>query len=205
MIKLVQSKWIFITIFLWITAVGYGFDKLWTYSALAGSAATAQDSWPTTSQLPSNRDLPTLVMIIHPQCACSRASLQVLKSILPKISGQFHVQLLFYAPSSMPLAWAKSDIWESAEGLPGVHTFLDKDGVEAKLFGASTSGQVLLFGKSGDLLFSGGITASRGHEGESTGSLALIDWVRTGFSLVRSTPVFGCHIFKNSDTTASMP
>ena len=49
----------------------------------------------------------------------------------------------------------------------------DVEGVEARRFGAQTSGTTSLYSPDGRLLFSGGITSSRGHEGDNAGEDAL--------------------------------
>jgi hypothetical protein len=71
-------------------------------------------------------------------------------------------------------------------------------GQEAKLFGAKTSGDVLLFGANGKLIFAGGITASRGHEGDNPGADAMLKALgesrRNKVSTTTATPVFGCSL-----------
>ena len=42
--------------------------------------------------------------------------------------------------------------------IPGVTTIVDRDGTQASLFGAETSGQVVLYDSHGELKFRGGIT-----------------------------------------------
>jgi hypothetical protein len=87
----------------------------------------------------------------------------------------------------------------------------DEDGAEAARFGAATSGQVLVYGRDGALVFSGGITAARGHFGDNEGSKAIAHFVAdprpaaevrerspadaSAGNLAR-TPVFGCPIFE---------
>jgi hypothetical protein len=46
-------------------------------------------------------------------------------------------------------------------------------GHEACLFGAATWGQTMVYGRDGRLLFSGGITAARGHYGDNAGTQAI--------------------------------
>ena len=89
--------------------------------------------------------------------------------------------------------------WESHTGLadraasvPGVTLVRDEGGREAARFRALASGLTVLYGADGRRLFSGGITASRGHEGDSFGRrrlLALLDGRPTDRD---DSPVFGC-------------
>ena len=56
----------------------------------------------------------------------------------------------------------------------------------------STSGQTILYGADGTLLFSGGITGSRGHAGDNDGRAGLVALLtRAGRGQTR-TKVFGC-------------
>ena len=76
--------------------------------------------------------------------------------------------------------------------MPGVRVYRDEGGVETRRFGVTSSGHVLLYAPSGRLQFSGGITLSRGHEGDNPGSEAIIHVVRGGTLAQHETPVFGC-------------
>jgi hypothetical protein len=71
----------------------------------------------------------------------------------------------------------------------------DRGGVEAKRFGARTSGEVLLYSAVGRLLFFGGITGSRGHEGDNYGLTSLASFLTATPSesaVTAGSPVFGC-------------
>src|SRR4029078_12925735 len=63
--------------------------------------------------------------------------------------------------------------------------------VAARL-GATTSGHVLVYGADGALLFSGGITSARAHEGDSIGQNAIVRALYGGKPPIDQTPVFGC-------------
>jgi hypothetical protein len=65
----------------------------------------------------------------------------------------------------------------------------DPDGEEAQRFGAATSGHVLLFDPAGELRFSGGITASRGHVGDNDGCDRLIRLLTAGVGAERPSGV----------------
>ena len=69
---------------------------------------------------------------------------------------------------------------------------IDKGGTEARRFRVAGSGTTLLYAPTGQLLFSGGVTASRGHEGASVGSEAITRWVLRGSAPTVHAPVFGC-------------
>jgi hypothetical protein len=102
------------------------------------------------------------------------------------------VQVLFFQPTGAESNWAKSDLWRHAEVLPHATVRADEAGLEAALFGATTSGHALLFAPDGRLLFSGGLTSARGHAGPSAGGDALAMILRHQLPAVTETPVFGC-------------
>jgi hypothetical protein len=70
--------------------------------------------------------------------------------------------------------WDDKSLRRSAEAIPGVKVVFDPDCVEARRFGAETSGHTFLFGADGRLLFNGGITASRGRSGNNAGERAML-------------------------------
>ncbi|HLN04418.1 MAG TPA: hypothetical protein VK335_34335 [Bryobacteraceae bacterium] len=102
------------------------------------------------------------------------------------------IYVLFYAPSSALKDWVRSDLWRAAESIPGAHAIEDRDGAWARRFGASTSGQTLLYNPRGHLVFNGGLTAARGHVGDNFGVDAVMALLRGDHPSHRSTPVFGC-------------
>ena len=57
--------------------------------------------------------------------------------------------------------WARTGLWDQAEAIPGVRIWTDVGAVEARRFGAATSGLVLVYDASGRLVFQGGITPAR--------------------------------------------
>jgi hypothetical protein len=109
-------------------------------------------------------------------------------------ANQLSVVIIFALPSGVPAGWEKGDLWNAAARLPGVRVVLDKNGVETRRFRVKGSGHTLLYAPSGRLLFGGGITPSRGHEGDNPGQSAIISLVQTGHASISQTPVFGCSL-----------
>jgi hypothetical protein len=67
----------------------------------------------------------------------------------------------------------------------------------ARQFHATTSGQTLLYSPAGSLMFSGGITAARGHEGDNVGESTIVALLTGKPTDVVRTPVFGCPIVES--------
>jgi hypothetical protein len=184
----------------WGAAVCGGFLTLWSYQAAPGPIAAAPESWPGSSRLARPADRPVLVVALHPQCPCSRATIAELSRLLAHTAAPPAVHLLFVAPPDVSDAWVRSTLWDVAADIPGVRVVRD-DGTEARRFGARVSGQVLVYDGAGRLQFNGGITATRGHEGDNAGRTA-IRALLAGQPHRASTFVFGCLLFDGDGRAA---
>lgn len=179
-------------VFVWLGVVVLGMSFLWEYQSTPGAVPHLPAAWPTDSQLTYNHRRPTLLMFAHPGCPCTRASINELAEILVHGPERVDARVLFFKPADFPPEWEKTDLWEAASLISGVSVADDIDGAEAKKFGAATSGYVLLYDSSGQLLFHGGITASRGHAGDNVGKSA-IEAILTGEKTASDSAfVFGC-------------
>ena len=145
-------------------------------------------------------DRPTLVMLAHPHCPCTQASIGELAQLMARLQGKVAAYVLFVKPKEAGRDWDDTDLRRSAEAIPGVKVLLDPDGVEARLFGAETSGHTQLFAADGRLLFSGGITASRGHAGGNAGETAIVALVNNQTPARSETLVFGCALANRGET-----
>ena len=180
---------------LWAGGVAFGLVTLWNYENAPGTAASAPATWPDNELIPRPRHRPTLVVLTHPQCSCSRATIAELERLQAHIEHDVDTYVLMLAPSSASRDWVRSPLWRKAAAIPGVTVVADSDGRQAARFGAFTSGQALLYDASGRLVFSGGMTSARGHEGDNAGRSAIERLVRHDGADHASTFVFGCALF----------
>ena len=111
---------------------------------------------------------------------------------MARLQGKVAAYVLLVKPNESGPDWEDTNLRRSAEAIPGVKVIFDPDGMEARRFGAETSGHTLLFGVDGHLLFSGGITASRGHAGDNAGESAIVALVNHQTPARTQTLVFGC-------------
>ena len=134
-----------------------------------------------------------LVMLVHPHCSCSRASVQELAEIVEKAPRDVETTVLVYRPREMPAGWELTNVYDAATRLRRARVQLDVDGAEAARFGGFTSGQTFLYDGDGRLRFAGGVTSLRGHAGLNRGRADVIRIAndRAGNG---SHPVFGCAI-----------
>ena len=179
----------------WLCLAAVGLAVLWQYDNAPGEAASAPDSWPARSHLARAADTPTLVMLAHPQCSCTRASLGELEELLARTDVHPRTYVVFLKPATFGEGWEQTDLWRTAKRLPNVSVVRDDDGVEARSFGAATSGQTLLYDPAGHLQFGGGITGSRAHQGDNAGRQSLLALLNGGRNARTGTNVFGCPLF----------
>lgn len=175
--------------------IGVGLSLLWDYENAPGPVTAPPDQWPADSRIHLATDHATLIMLIHPHCPCTRASISELARLMAQAQGRVtaYILVLNHAGSSNSLE--KTDLWQSAASIPGVNLFIDDGGIEALRFHAVTSGQTALYDTEGRLLFSGGITGSRGHSGDNAGRSAIVSLLNTGEAEQAKTFVFGCPLF----------
>lgn len=187
----------------WAVAVALGVRGLLNYESAPGAVAAVAKTWPG-SQVPPPSDRMTLVMLAHPHCPCTRASVSELAEVMARVQGRANAYVLFSKPSESSGDWEDTGLRRSAAAIPGVTVLSDTAGVEARRFGAETSGHTLLYAADGQLLFSGGITPSRGHAGDNAGAAAIVSLVQGQTPQRAETFVFGCSLRGTEDRPAAI-
>jgi hypothetical protein len=180
-----------------MTAIAFGLRALLNYENAAGKIGTVPPTWPVQSTIALATSGKTLVMLAHPHCPCTRASVGELAQIMARVQGNVRAYVLFLKPQNSGADWDDTSLRQSAAKIPGVTVITDVDGAEARRFGAETSGHTLLFDSTGRLLFNGGITGSRGHAGDNVGESAIVSLTKSDAAEHTKTRVFGCSLFGN--------
>jgi hypothetical protein len=176
----------------WVMMIGVGLGVLWAYENAPGPVAVPPSQWPADSRIQPAMDRATLIMLAHPHCPCTRASIGELSRLMTQAQDRVTTYVLFLKPAGSSDDWEKTDLWQSAASIPGVNVVVDEGGTEAQRFQAVTSGQTVLYDAAGCLLFSGGITGSRGHFGDNAGRSAIVSLLNTGKAERSETFAFGC-------------
>jgi hypothetical protein len=189
----------------WLLTIGTGLGMLWAYADTPGPAATPKIAWPHGASVVRDPRGPVLLLFLHPQCPCSRATLGELARLVADTPAPAAIHAFVYRPADAEAGWERTDLWDTASAIRGVHVMTDVGGAQARVFGAVVSGQTLLYSATGSLLFSGGITGARGHEGDNAGRTALTSILSGRTSAAIRTPVFGCYLYSESDVTATSP
>jgi hypothetical protein len=187
-----KSGLIALGVLAWVSGIAWGIQKIQAYSSTPGVVAAAPASWPGSALVEPKQGESTLVMFMHPQCSCTRASLAELQAILDRTHGAVSAWVVVLKPNAMGDEWTHSATWKAARAMPGVTVVMDQEGAEAGRFGASTSGHTVLYDARGQLQFTGGITAARGHVGDNTGRQRVVSLVETDTADSHQHEVYGC-------------
>jgi hypothetical protein len=187
--------WLGVVTTIWLGAAAGGLWVLWRYDNTPGPGAPAPERWPADTTLVRATDRPTIVMLAHPHCTCTRASLGELAEAIARARVPPRTYVVFIAPAGFDSGWEITDLWRTAARLPGASVVRDDEGREARRFGAVTSGQTLFYGEDGRLAFSGGVTGARAHAGDNAGRRSLVALLNREPASRSDTNVFGCALF----------
>lgn len=103
-----------------------------------------------------------------------------------------------FVPTGESESWIESETTDKLRAFGNVSILADHDAKACQQFDVATSGHLLVYNDA-KLIFSGGITPSRGHEGGCDSGLAFLHSVN-GLSTRRiEWPVFGCAIVERSE------
>jgi hypothetical protein len=192
-----RRKYLLVTVIfgvVWSLALVAGLRTMMSYESVPGTVGKVSEHWPVVSRIPAPNERPTLIMVAHPLCPCTRASMDELARIMARVQGKVSAYVLFLKPQGAPADWENSDLRRTAAKIPGVTVLSDLDGMEARRFGAETSGHTFLYDRNGALLFSGGITQARGHAGDNAGESAIVALVNDHHAELAKSFVFGCSL-----------
>ena len=180
---------------LWIAALVGGISATARWEGQPGDSFEAPSTWPSDASVSLTPGSWTLILFAHPRCPCTRASLHELERLVSRSDTPLSAHVLFCVPDGAPLGWEDSGLWSLAQAIPGLRVSEDAGGLEARRFGARTSGDVLLYDPDRKLRFHGGITLLRGHQGTSPGFTDVLALLRGSPESRCTSPVFGCGLF----------
>jgi len=178
-----------VAVAVWCLAVAFATRELVIYETSAGEMSVAPERWPGDSRVPRGPGW-SVVMFVHPDCPCSRASLTELAAIASLAGGVGARIVIVFAGD------ASGSSWDRATQIGGALRIVDPGGEEARRFGARTSGHTVVFDGAGILRFSGGITGSRGHAGNNVGR-AAVEKLLSGSEGLHDHAVFGCSMVRS--------
>ena len=179
----------------WGVLCAGGWYALASYNLSAGEGWTAPAERPAAIVSTQHMEGALVEGFLHPRCPCSEATLGELAKLLSRHS-ELRARLWFLLPEGREASWARgARLWGIARELPRTELELDRGGERARVYGARTSGAMVLYDEGGRRVWAGGITESRGHHGDNQGAFALSEHLR-GRTIPRDRfPVFGCALF----------
>jgi hypothetical protein len=113
----------------------------------------------------------------------------------------FDLRILAVRPAGVPAGWERSDLWRSAASIPGAVVMADVHGREARRFGVGTSGTAILYDGDGELVFFGGLTPGRGHEGSNPGEETIAAFLNRKATSTTQSSVYGCPLTASRQAT----
>lgn len=176
----------------WGIPIVAGMHWMNQYEGTPGASGNVAPSWPEASRVTRAKDRFTLILAIHPRCACSRASVAQLNRVVARCGERLAVRVLDWIPSDANADWGGSRVLGALASAPNIEVFHDRGGVEMHRFNVVTSGHALLYNGAGRLVFSGGLTASRSNSMDNAASESVIAWVLGASRTAGESPVFGC-------------
>lgn len=185
-----RGKLVYLVIGVWFVVVGAAFAAVWHYKLTPGARAAAPARWPEASALRPAPGVANVVMFAHPQCPCTRASMGELERLATLLGARARIHVVIAEPDDVPDDFARGAILERARAL-GADVVMDRGEVESHRFGALTSGATVVYGPTGALVFEGGLTVARGHEG-GPAATRIRDLLAGGAAAPPASPVFGC-------------
>jgi len=195
-----RSFFVLPVIVLWLAALCGGFSAVTRFDVNAGTQKDSPPTWPSQTKLKFDDRTHNLVLSLHPMCSCSNATVTELEQVIAASGNRLKVHALISIPPNSPNEWRSSELVERVRKLPQTEVFLDENCDEAKRYGAATSGDVVLYSTDRQRVFRGGITAARGHAGDSLGKETIIAFVSGKDVESKDTPVFGCRLENEPET-----
>lgn len=171
----------------WAVAILAGSRILFKYENTPGLPGAPPSHWPSGSRIEQSHMAFTLVLLAHPDCPCTGATLAELEAIIARSQGKLTSYVIFSKPGVHDTNISSSALWKAATRIPSVTVVYDSTGIDTSRFGGHVSGQTMLYDPNGILVFTGGITSGRGHQGDSDGADAILRRVSGEAGAVAST------------------
>ena len=171
------------------------------YEFRPGALGPSTTSWPADSAMTRSSQTNTIVAFLHPRCTCSRATVkQLLRTVAAHPNATLLVQVFVPPKPAEQHGWVDGEYARMIRAaVPHARIVPDQGGVEAKRFGALTSGTMLVYDSRGTEIFRGGITNRRGGEDDNPGLRHFTKVLSGGEGIAHAdpSPVFGCPLVIN--------
>src|SRR6266853_1595711 len=95
---------------LWLAAVALGMRLILIYDFTPGLQAKHLSTWAPNTSLKLAPSKATLILIAHPRCPCTRASIAELARIMARVQTRVEANVLFYKPANFSTEWEKTEL-----------------------------------------------------------------------------------------------
>jgi hypothetical protein len=112
----------------WIAPVCAGLHALASYENTPGAASGSPAQWPSNIPIAPGQNRATLVMLAHPYCPGTRASVGELALLMASFQGRLAAHVFFFREPDSRGDWEKSDLWDNTSAIPGVTVSWDSGG-----------------------------------------------------------------------------
>lgn len=191
---------------LWTAALALGLWILQTYgNDHPDELLNVPSAWPPGIALERDPGRLTLLLVVHPDCDCTRQALASLRDIVGRSINRLAIRIVFTDVRVTPRELHQSETWLDAHDISGADVSVDHDGHAVRNFGFRKSGHALLYDRQGRLLFSGGITSPAAPHANATagtdnpGAHAIVLFVLAGGASTTHAPVPGCALDATAD------
>jgi len=142
-LKAFRTYIILLALSAWLPAMNLGIRELLTYAYQPGTVSRPPLLWPAGAPLRRTSSMPQLLLFLDARDPASREAI----AQLPSLTARSEVSLIVSEPAA--------DLGRAARAIPHVRVIDDPQRLLARVFRATGSGQVLLYGSGGDLEFAG--------------------------------------------------
>ena len=128
-----RSNWVLGAVgVLWVLALTVGLRAMLNYEDGPAEPGDPPGEWPKDSEVSRTAGMPMVVVFAHPKCPCTDATSGELSMLMTRLQGKAAATVIFVRPARFAEGWEKTELWHSAEVIPGVTVFSDPGGVEAR-------------------------------------------------------------------------
>jgi hypothetical protein len=180
--------------FLWGGVVVVALAGLEYFVARPGDSGAPPCDWPAQTAITRDFNGPTVVVFVDPKCPCTQATMANLERCLARCPRFPTTRIVVLSENVGLFEGSLDDSARRLAARPEVALIWSGDGSETRRFGVKTSGEVLVYALDGRLVFDGGITPARGHQGDSPGCDAIRKLSAGEPIEYHSATVFGCSV-----------
>lgn len=136
----------------------------------------------------------SVVVALHPGCACSSATIGELARIYHRVPEEIQITALILKHGTDDVSWTRPNDLATLANVKA-RILIDTNGLLARRLGMAVSGQLHIYSPNGKLLYNGGITRGSGEIGDNLGEQSVMEIIHGSLARSESYPAYGCSLF----------